>query len=83
MQKTSCRVTSSASQIAMCCHGPALEGHLTHSPTHPTLSEEAKPLKPTSFRVSNLNSVRSISVNNTHSFMSYVFVSEQILQACG
>ena len=51
-----------------CCHGLNVEGHLTQSPT--PRRPGGKPPKPIPFRVQDLNSVRSILVNNnTFSFV--------------
>ena len=44
--------------------------------THPTPSEAAKPSKPSPFRVQDLNSVRSILVNNNTSSLFYARGSE-------
>ena len=48
--------------------------------THPTPSEAAKPPKPTPFGVQDLNSVRSILVNNTKTSLSYVVVCEMAFE---
>ena len=64
----SCHAVALSSRCCVtCCYGPTVAGHLhyIHSPHAIPGPQAAKPPKPVPVRVFDLNSARSILVNNT------------------